>query len=242
MLVGCDPEFVYFDLKTNKFVPANSLTEGGAALGCDGHSDTGEMRPTAKPTAKEVVSQIYTLFNEAEQYSTMKKVGILAGHYKHKKTIGGHIHLSGFKIDMEHFWQILDSLFIPLSDVTDDLTERQMRQSQGYGKGYREQGQNYIEYRMPGSWLLSPDMAYLHLGLAECIAKEYESFRRTGDYSIFESIKSNILPTKKMNSILNFIENSNNFKDKELLLNVTDNIFAKIPIDWNVNIKEYWLT
>lgn len=242
MFIGCDPEFVYFNLKNGSFIPAYTLTETDSPLGCDGHSDTAELRPSAKETAKEVVSQIYTLFEEAETYTTMKKVGMLAGHFKHNKTIGGHIHLSDFKINMIELCDIMDKLFIPLSDLIDNLEERAKRQKNGYGKGYREQTHNWIEYRRPGSWLLSPDIAYLHLGLAECIAKEYSSYTQTGDYSNFEKLKFQTTNREKRNLILNFIEKSNSFDEKDLLLDITDKIFTKIPIDWNVNIKEYWLS
>lgn len=241
MLIGCDPEFVYFNLQTNKFIPAHNLTEGSSSLGCDGHSETAELRPSPQETAKKVVSQIFTLFEEAETYDNMQKVGMLAGHFKFNKTIGGHIHISGFKMDMAQLGAILDSLFIPLSDIIDNLDERLKRLKGGYGKGYRQQKQNWIEYRTPGSWLLSPDIAFLNLGLAECIGKEYEYFNSTGDYSIFENVKKEYSISKKRNLLLNFIDKSTKFEDKDLLLNTASEIFSKTPINWDKNIKEYWL-
>jgi len=241
MLIGCDPEFVYFDVKTNKFISADKMTNSNSDLGCDGHVATGEMRPTAKKSAKGVIAQIHELFAEAEQYTEMQKVGILAGHYKFGKAIGGHIHMSGFSMDMVQLSSIMDSLFNPLSDLIDNIEERTSRKSSGYGSGYRSQGTNWIEYRMPGSWLLSPDVAYLNLGLAECIGKEYDRYALTGDYSIFEAISSKLNSKEKRMMIMNFIQDSEAFNDKSDLLDIADNIFSNTPLDWSVNIKEYWL-
>ena len=119
-----------------------------------------------------------------------EQLQVKAGAYQGEKDfdafqLGGHIHL-GFdiNIDKDTFAQYL-SFFcgIPLTLITDtekkytidNISERDVRHNKGqYGQygGYREKDYG-VEFRMPSSWLVSPQVTIGVLSLAYVVGYEF---------------------------------------------------------------------
>lgn len=182
--LGADPEFLCVSKESGSLVRVSELitpyitTEG---FGADGHPYTGELRPGISSSALEMVSKIEAILKTAEDMFCMaSKVNFLAGHYKVNKPLGGHIHLAGAGINNQSY-AIGDMLDFYLIDCLDSIIcnrqERDLRvMLSGYGKkalssestsGMRIQGDGHIEYRASGSWLISPEVAFVYLTIAK---------------------------------------------------------------------------
>ena len=230
MLLGADPEFV-FQKSGSVFVPANSVLRGGD-FGYDGHAATGELRPEAAPSALKLTANIRALLTDGWKNEILQDLEMLAGHYKHRNTIGGHIHISGFEMDMPVLSAHLDVVLGRLSDCIDHLDERKTRRGAGYGSGYRSQNENWIEYRAPGSWLLSPQVTFIHLWLAEAVSQTYAS----GKAELIQVVKKH----EACEGIMQFAVLMTDVPDQEIFLKVADKVFSQLPLNWNEDMKANW--
>ena len=175
----------------------------------------------------------------------IKDLPLLAGHWKDNRPLGGHIHLSG----VDGFGrQIVDALNAPLrklSDLVDDLAERDRREKAGWGardgrKGTwrfikpRSNGENWIEFRVPGSWMLSPHIAHIHLWLAENIAR---SVMRDGAIKM-----TGLRKTDPYKGLIHFAESLPVGNDVKLFVKAAESVFKSCPLDWGRPVWEEWLT
>lgn len=172
------------------------IREWGREVGSDG--SPAEMRPNPNETAEGLVDEIGKLMVKVGT-AFGPDVTIRAGaggcitglnRYSsdHNIAIGGHIHLG----DMEHNAPVLGGTGNPLTqselavlDVMLGLPSRLIeepdsslaRSRTSYG-GWGTATSNArlqphgLEYRMPSSWLVSPDWALRHLALADALHKE----------------------------------------------------------------------
>lgn len=171
--MGADPEFI-LELK-GKLLPANSVfRDSGGIMGCDGCSTVGEMRPLPADDVVELVAHIGIVLGA---FSERNKMGakVLAGHYHHGYATGGHIHFA-VKGSGEPRSRIIQKLterldivlYDTLMPLLDDKKQMQRRRDGCYGKSGDIQPKTYgFEYRSIGSWLLSPEVATVYLGLAK---------------------------------------------------------------------------
>jgi hypothetical protein len=235
MLIGCDPEFL-FSNSSGDFVPANRVIRNGD-FGTDGHSATGELRPKAGANSLYVVSNLRKLIKEAIEHEDIRELNMHAGHYKFDKSIGGHIHISGFEMNMDELAKMLIKVSGRLSDCIDNITERSYRGSHGYGIGerslYRRQNTNWIEFRRPGSWLISPQVAFMNLWLAEATAYAYIN----SNIDALASIDEN----KGCDSIVRFASHMKKVPNYNIFIKAADRVFTALPIDWAEDFKGYWV-
>lgn len=235
MKIGCDPEFIFRD-KDGMQVYANTILQNGD-FGMDGHSSTGEIRPKPAENSLQLVANIRKLLKEGFNHEEINELDMLAGHYKLGNPIGGHIHISGFEMNMPTLADKLVKVVMRLSTCIDNMDERKTRKDCGYGdreeNGYRQQSNNWIEFRRPGSWLLSPQVAFLNLWLAEATCYAYIN----GQNEAFDKLDKH----RSCNSLIKFAEHMKDVPNQDIFIQVADKTFCSLPLDWNVDLKGYWL-
>lgn len=166
-------------------------------IGCDEQSALGELRPKHGNNPIEHFNEILKLMKEMndllepEIVCYGKELQIKAGAYQGDKefdtfSLGGHIHLGCNKYTNIDYLSEYLSFFcgIPLTLITDiekkfydNTSERDMRHKQGeYGEygSYREKEYG-IEFRMPSSWLVFPQITIGALSLAYIVGYEFLS-------------------------------------------------------------------
>ena len=263
MKIGADPEFILSTTTGFRLIPAHDYFVPSGGVGCDGCSNIGELRPSPAENALALCANIKALILDLQKRyeKEMGKIRLLAGHYKCSSAIGGHIHISDFKTSEmgtmfsrnDIFTAVgrkLDLVMYPLSDIIDDLQERERRWGVGYGKGWRNEREGYwIEYRMPGSWLLSPATTFMNLWLAEAAVREWmdnpkkrKSWDKLQQVSEFSGQKCNTAKTgEKMDAIMEFATVAIGVENRRLFLKVAEKMFKSVPIDWDADMKEFWL-
>ncbi len=233
--IGADPEFIFS--QDGEKVSAADFLQFSSDFGCDGHNATAELRPKYAKSSVGLTANIKTLIRDGLfKVEGVRNLDFLSGHYKHDEPIGGHIHLSfdtGKMIDLEELGRHLDLTMETLSDCIDDLDERSERRSDGYGSGWRlDHGPRYIEYRAPGSWLLSPQVTFINLWLAEATAIAYTNKQRRP----FEVMRE----LGKCAGILAFAQGVKGVPDKEIFLKAADKVFGHLPLSWEEDFKKNW--
>lgn len=234
--IGCDPEFI-FRGSNGYLVEANTILADGD-FGRDGHASTGELRPKAAGNSLQLVANIKRLIEDGMEHDEIKDLDMLAGHYKLGKPIGGHIHLSGFSMMFENLTGYLKKTLMTLSDCIDEISERDRRASAGYGtgeggSGYRRQNDDWIEFRIPGSWLLSPQTAFVNLWLAEATSYAYMNKNQEA----FDKLHLH----GGCDGIMRFALHMEDVPHQDIFLKVADKVFGHLPLDWSMDIKKYWV-
>ena len=170
---GADPEFSLY-MKKGDYIPANKFFKGDGIIGVDGMSSTGEIRPRPNENVIYVVSDIKNILKKTAEHESMKDKEIYAGNYS-GNPIGGHIHIEipgkkekKIELGRELIQRMDKILFDVVTCSIEDKKGLKMRQEHGYGKrgNYNEVPWG-IEYRPCGSWLLSPEISLVYLGLAK---------------------------------------------------------------------------
>ena len=155
-----------------------------AELGCDAHSVTGEMRPKYGNNPIEHFNEILKLMKELEERLKSdiicygKELQIKAGTMIDDEAegefifLGGHIHLGFDRIGTETDAIILSTFVgIPLT-LIENFYERDRHRVYGKFGEYNvkaianEDTYNGLEFRMPSSWLVSPQITIGALALA----------------------------------------------------------------------------
>lgn len=256
--VGCDPEFVAEkdgqQLKL-KNITNYRITEAG--FGTDGHGGwgIGEIRPGQSSDLIKVLGKTEHILKEADQkFKLTEKVDkLLAGHYKYSRCIGGHIHLQGSKIPQKaiELGGLLDYFADDcLEGLLANQKERLTRKRSGHSYGLRadenldaalrEQSDDRIEYRTPGSWLLSPEImySYLYVGKACAILAlkgwQINQFR-------FEPIgQSKRLKRERLEELITTVGKITQAKDMGLGAEILLDTIKKGEPDWNADFRIAW--
>lgn len=230
---GADPEIVIE--KDQRLLPAHKCLIFESDFGRDGNSSTAELRPHYGKNTIELVANIRRLIKDGvSKIKALQDCRLLAGHYKYDLPIGGHIHIAGFSGSMDALGSRLDLVLGTLSDCIDDLEEREARRADGYGSGWRtDTPHGGIEYRMPGSWLLSPHVAFLNLWLAEATTYAFVNKQET-PFKTLEELGG-------CEGLIAFAQEVKNVNNKEVFFAVADKVFSNLPLDWWGDVKEAWL-
>jgi len=172
---GSDPEFSIANA-AGECVPADRLLSSHGQLGCDGRSDTGELRPTAGDVPEHLMNIRKLIGEFAERFPDHI---MLAGSRHFRQPLGGHIHFSGTPVKRPaKIVQCLDvHLSIPMLMLENRESAKQRRQTD-YGQlgSWRNQRDLHggFEYRTPSSWLVSMNIAKMTLEIAMLIAYDYK--------------------------------------------------------------------
>jgi len=234
-MMGADPEFMITD-SNGDHIRASDLFYPSGMIGCDGCDAVGELRPTPYRDVRFLVKGIKDLFVEIKKGLSTREgqsFNLYAGQYVNGFPIGGHIHIS---MNKEEWFvgEVVNRLDKILLDVVspkiDNITQLQDRLNGGYGKRSNRNMVSYgIEYRSTGSWLLSPEIAIMYLGLAKMA---YQSV--VLDLPSYVSAEKTFISYAK--SYASFTD------DVKLALSLFSKIVAKnTRINWDVDILNNWV-
>ncbi len=190
-------------------------------IGVDSCEEVGELRPKYADNPTEHHSNIQHLI---EQIDTDGGYILRAGTYVEDQSIGGHIHIGGFKqpsygIDMTSFneWSINMSLLsdylslyagIPLRKIEHpkDMEYRGMDDGDYGFFGDMHHTEYGIEWRMPASWLVDSEIALSALSLAYVVVNEYTIFPETITCPPNKINMKKLLLKRSVNSIIKKVE------------------------------------
>jgi len=193
--IGADPEFACF--RANELVQAGTFldkrksrssrmnTEGGGTtifesslFGEDGSSKPFEVRPNPSKEPLDVVENIHSVLRDAVEFEPeLMALEWSAGSCPHGVPIGGHIHFGTLTSSRRVLYSEAGGLcldnYLGCILTLIEGPEGAARRETSYGKtnSVREQSHGF-EYRLPGSWLVSPYVASSVLCLGHALIHE----------------------------------------------------------------------
>lgn len=162
LTLGCDPELL---CRINgRFTPAYNYFKSNSSFGLDGCESIAELRPGYSESPIDLTAKIRTVLEYGHEKAP--ELEFFAGHFQDDYSLGGHVHISLPPDDK--LIDSLDTVLYSLSNCLDDKSQRLKRERSGYGKrrAYRRQPHG-MEYRTPGSWLISPAVTLVTFTLAK---------------------------------------------------------------------------
>jgi hypothetical protein len=227
LTLGCDPELVC--RLNGQFTSASNHFRFRSSMGLDGNEEIAEIRPGYSTSPIDLTAKIRTVLEYGHEQKP--DLEFYAGHYVDNYPIGGHIHL-GVEPTVE-IVDALDTVLSSLSEIIDDKEQVTKRRETGYGKRRAYRGKSYgMEYRTPGSFLLSPTIALVTFTLAKLTVVAV-----TEDGLNFETLKANDSSHDfllKLKSHLLTIP-----EDCEAGLEALEELISK-QINWNEDILPNW--
>lgn len=171
--IGSDPEFglTFEDGKQAKAY--NYLADNmQAEIGCDGHSDIGELRPHFGRTPREHLGNIAGLIARVSK-RIPPHIKVTAGSMVTDDAIGGHLHFGnlGVRFQRQKAARALDYyLALPVALIEVRASAKTRRTRTGYGtlSAIREQDWGF-EYRTLPSWLLGWGIALSILSIGYAV-------------------------------------------------------------------------
>lgn len=268
--IGCDPEFiivnelgtvispeVLFGWGLNKF-RGNPYKSAYGEDGC-----LFEIRPGYATDTLRVVTKLRkTLKALANNAKGLKRHTWLTGHYPYNHALGGHIHIGGLNHNRDEVQPLISLLDYILdsgmSHWFDDQAQKRQRilySHAQYGKRsvYRttpnygmyvatESRFQRIEYRTPGSFLISPKVTFLFLVFAKVCALIFlngPNLSRDIIKSI-KYIKRGKPLIERFIRLVRNIEYIKSQKDIQIAFSLIESIPERIKIDWNKDFKGEW--
>lgn len=186
VLLGADPEFVLRDTQTgNMIYPSDYLSKEGP-IGYDERSERrqgllyplAEVRPKPDYCPIRLTDNIYFLLRKAASILPPKVEWLAGSTHFGQYYVGGHIHFSNINLNYRLLRALDNYLGIPLFLIEDPATSVLRRRQYGWIGSFRYKNHGGFEYRTPGSWLVSPDIARATLCLAKIISSEYPKLTR----------------------------------------------------------------
>lgn len=171
--IGSDPEFgLTFEdggqAKAHKYLPNSTSDE----IGCDGHSDIGELRPRHGETPREHLGHIADLMARVDK-KIPAHIKITAGSMVANDGIGGHIHFGnlGSRFPTRKAARALDYyLALPVALIEVQSSAKERRTRTGYGTLGCYRGQDWgFEYRTLPSWLMGWGVALSILSIGYAV-------------------------------------------------------------------------
>jgi len=184
--MGADPEFMLSNARNSKMVAASQFFPREGMVGCDNirvpsrqQRPVGELRPKADFSPLQLFANIQQALRYACKLVPYRNIKFVAGSQPHKGySIGGHIHFSNLNLN-NHILRALDTYVgLPVFLIENQDTAVRRRKKYGFLADYRVKDYGGFEYRTPGSWLVSPEIARAVLCLAKIVASSYLSLPR----------------------------------------------------------------
>ncbi|MBM7867238.1 hypothetical protein GTO89_12135 [Heliobacterium gestii] len=184
--IGSDPEFMLSLVPGRRMVPASRFFPRTGIVGCDnrrafGASDDlplAEVRPAPAENAAEALQQLRVVLHEANRLCPYGNIAWVAGSEPYPGyPTGGHIHFGGLQPNSRLIRALDQYLALPLLYLENPETAARRRQFYGALGDFRVKPHGF-EYRTPGSWLASPETAWLALHLAAVVAQHYRRLER----------------------------------------------------------------
>ncbi len=186
ILLGADPEFMLRGQETGRIVYPSDFLKMEGPLGFDERSENregrlfplAEVRPTPDQCPLRLTKKIRDILGMAVSLIP-PDIEWLAGSLPFDNyQIGGHIHFSNISINCRLLRALDNYLAIPLMLMEDPGRSSRRRRQYGWLGSIRPKPHGGFEYRTPGSWLVSPEIARGCLCLAKIVATEYRSLTR----------------------------------------------------------------
>jgi len=227
LTLGCDPELV---CRVNgQFTSASNYFRFRSSMGLDGNEEIAELRPGFCTSPIDLTAKIRTVLEYGHEQNP--DLEMYAGHYVDDYPIGGHIHLG-----VEATLDIIDGLDIvlsSLSNVIDDEEQVIQRRESGYGKKKSYRNKSYgLEYRTPGSFLLSPTIALVTFTLAKLTVVAV-----TEDELVFDSLKGREGSHAFLSKFKSYLKTIP--EDCEAGLDALEELLSK-EINWGEDILPNW--
>ncbi|MBP1905701.1 hypothetical protein J2Z32_002349 [Paenibacillus turicensis] len=161
--IGMDPEFILFDPKRGKVVPAAKFLNRIGNAGCDSVRIEGRLRfplaelrpePAQEPRQlmKHLLGSFRTAYNMISDRSLIWQAG---GMPRRGFCLGGHLHFSGVTLTPE-LLHVLDNYLALLVFVLEDGSSLKRRPRYGFLGDFRIKDYGGFEYRTLPSFLISP--------------------------------------------------------------------------------------
>ncbi|MHA2044129.1 MAG: putative amidoligase domain-containing protein [Candidatus Thorarchaeota archaeon] len=190
LLIGCDPEFNVHDIMDER-IHANQLfsTDPEAQIGCDGHSQTGELRPEPADCPLKLTDHIGELmFEIANTIGDDKKV--TTGGGGNVDPLGHHLHFN--KMVSNEELELLD-LFVGAPALKIRGAKRMTTEFEALGHGAIRRQPHGCEYRTPASSLVPELTKALHT-TAYCVIRKWESLPEGAEFE-FDTDDNTSIPT-----------------------------------------------
>lgn len=187
LLLGADPEFILRDKLTDRLIYPSGFLPREGTLGYDERSERregrlfplAEIRPAPDSCPLRLVNKIRWTMDAGIKLIPYENIEWLAGsiHFA-RYQIGGHIHFGGIKITTQLLRALDNYLGIPVMLIEDPEKAAERRKHYGGLGSFRLEPHGGFEYRTPGSWLISPEIARAVLCLAKVVACENQVLKR----------------------------------------------------------------
>ncbi len=186
VLLGADPEFMLKDPETGTVVYPSDYLQKDGPLGYDERSENregrlfplAEVRPSPDYCPLRLTKKIRDILRQAA-FMIPPDIQWLAGSLPFDSyQIGGHIHFSNIKVNCRLLRALDNYLAIPMMLIEDPEKSSRRRRQYGWLGSIRPKPHGGFEYRTPGSWLVSPEIARGCLCLAKIVATEFRSLTR----------------------------------------------------------------
>jgi hypothetical protein len=176
--LGADPEFMLFNSKSGKMVAASEFFPREGIVGCDNiripnrqQRPVAEIRPSPELSPHILIDNIRHALKMANKMAPYRKVKWVAGsHPTGNYSIGGHIHFSNIDLNYSLLRALDNYLGIPVFLIENPISAARRRKKYGLLADFRVKDYGGFEYRTPGSWLVSPQLALAILCLAKIVA------------------------------------------------------------------------
>jgi len=181
-VLGADPEFMLASRRTGRMVPASRFFPRYGPVGCDRRTvwtprperPLAEIRPRPRSNPQELVEAIRQGLRRALGRASRRRVKAVAGNMPFRGfPTGGHIHFSRRRLSTRLLRALDNYLALPLLMVENSATARRRRYRYGLLGDWRWKPHGF-EYRTPGSWLVSRELALGVLSLAKVVADDYD--------------------------------------------------------------------
>jgi hypothetical protein len=190
LLIGCDPEFTILDMLDER-IRADTIFPTGSqhSIGCDGHAQTGELRPKPASCPLGLTSNVKELMNEvATKIGNDKKIATGGGG--EVDPLGHHVHFN--KMISSEELELLD-LFVGRPSLNIKGAKRPSGNYERLGRDALRAQPHGCEYRTPPSVLIPEITDGLHT-TAYCAVATWERLEE-GDTFDIEVDDSTGIPT-----------------------------------------------
>jgi hypothetical protein len=180
LLIGCDPEFTILDMLDER-IRADHLFPTGSqhSIGCDGHAQTGELRPTPASCPLELTENIRNLMCEMVPVLGNDKK-IATGGGGDIDPLGHHLHFN--KMVSTEELELLD-LFVGKPSLNIKGADRVSGNYAQLGTGALRAQPHGCEYRTPASSLIPELSNGLH-ATGYCVVAKFESLEEGESFDI----------------------------------------------------------
>ena len=194
--IGMDPEFILFDPKRGKVVPAAKFLNRIGNAGCDSVRIEGRLRfplaelrpePAQEPRQlmKHLLGSFRTAYNMISDHSLIWQAG---GMPRRGFCLGGHLHFSGVTPTPELLHVLDNYLGLPVF-VLEDESSLKRRPRYGFLGDFRIKDYGGFEYRTLPSFLISPLVTKGVVALAKLLMIHHKalSHRPLADERVYDA-------------------------------------------------------